>query len=74
MEGSPRLAATQASKSLASSSRTWFSTGINKTGLFINMPPVDFLEHVHFANHLPKDPALCKQIWAKHSREDTKVF
>ncbi len=34
MEVSPRLAATQASKSLASSSRTWFSTGINKTGFF----------------------------------------
>jgi hypothetical protein len=34
MEESPRFAATQASKSLASSSRTWFSTGINKTGFF----------------------------------------
>ena len=34
MEGSPRLAATQASKSLASSSRTWFSTGI-KSGGFV---------------------------------------
>jgi hypothetical protein len=35
MDVSPRLAATQASRSLASSSRTWFSTGINNTGFFI---------------------------------------
>ena len=35
MEGSPRLAAMQASKSLPSSSRTWFSTGINKAGFFV---------------------------------------
>jgi hypothetical protein len=34
MEDSPRLAAVHASKSLASSSRTWFSTGININGLF----------------------------------------
>jgi hypothetical protein len=34
IEGSPRLAATHASNSLASSSRTWFSTGTNKAGFF----------------------------------------
>jgi hypothetical protein len=43
MDGSPRLAAMQASKSLASSSRTWFSTGINKSGFFDVIAPVVLL-------------------------------
>jgi CMP-N-acetylneuraminic acid synthetase len=34
MDVNPRFAATQASRSLASSSRTWFSTGISNTGFF----------------------------------------
>jgi hypothetical protein len=37
----------QASKSLASSSRTWFSTGINKTGFFDVIDPVVLLSHVY---------------------------
>jgi hypothetical protein len=50
MDGKPRLAAMQASKSLASSSRTWFSTGINKTGFFDVITPVVLLSYF-----LPKD-------------------
>jgi hypothetical protein len=34
IEGIPRLAAMQTSSSLASSSRTWFSTGTNKADFF----------------------------------------
>ena len=46
MDGSPRRAAMQASKSLASSSRTWFSTGINKTGFFDDLVKVDLLRRI----------------------------
>jgi hypothetical protein len=51
MEGSPRLAAMQASKSLPSSSRTWFSTGINKTGFFGVMPFVNLRSRFHPAKN-----------------------
>jgi hypothetical protein len=45
IEGSPRLAAMQASNSFASSSRTWFSIGINKTGFFDFIAPSFLLSH-----------------------------
>ncbi len=51
MEVSPRLAATQESKSLASSSRTWFSTGINKTGFFDVMLLVVLRSLIHPAKN-----------------------
>jgi hypothetical protein len=67
MDGSPRLAAMQASRSLASSSRTWFSTGINKTGFFDVMAPVVLLSHFYSKGlnrirmvsneYLPQEPA-----------------
>jgi hypothetical protein len=38
------------------------------------MPPVNLFESIHFINHLPKDSALCKQIWVKHCRQNTKVL
>jgi hypothetical protein len=37
IEEKPRLAATQASSSLGSSSRTWSSTGMRRIGLVIAM-------------------------------------
>jgi hypothetical protein len=50
IEGSPRLAATHTSNSLASSSRTWFSTGTNKAGFFNFI----FLRALCSLTHTPK--------------------
>jgi hypothetical protein len=70
MDGSPRLAAMQASKSLASSSRTWFSTGINKTDFLDVIAPVVLLSPFY-----PKGyrlyPAVSKDIYHK-SRQHCK--
>jgi hypothetical protein len=51
----------QASKSLASSSRTWFSTGINKTGFFDLMAQVDLLRCIQPAKKVGLDSHGIKQ-------------